>query len=77
MTTAVDGLKERMLALSAPDGDGVLRGGAGKRVERTALAMDALARLWDEACAAVPFDVPSHGIGLAAVGSLARGHGGP
>ncbi|PAU69971.1 protein-PII uridylyltransferase [Bifidobacterium italicum] len=77
MTTAVDDLKERMLALSAPDADGVLRAGAGKRTARTALAMDALARLWDEARAAVPFDVPSRGIGLAAVGSLARGQLGP
>lgn len=77
MTTAVDDLKERMLALSAPDTDGVLRGGAAKREARTALAMDALARLWQQACDDVPFAVPSDGIGLAAVGSLARGQLGP
>ncbi|MGO4922979.1 HD domain-containing protein [Bifidobacterium choerinum] len=77
MTTAVDDLRQRLLALSEPDMDGVLRDGAAKRAARTALTMDALARLWDEACAAVPFDVPRDGIGLAAVGSLARGQLGP
>lgn len=77
MATAVDGLKARMFALGAPDKDGVMRGGTAKRAARTRLAMEALAELWDEACAAVPFDVPPRGIGLAAVGSLARGQLGP
>ena len=34
-------------------------------------------RLWSDAVAAVPFDVPSTGIGFGAVGSLARGQIGP
>lgn len=77
MTAAVDDLKGRMLALSEPDEDGVYRDGTAKRKARTALAFDALAALWNEACAAVPFDVPTEGVGLAAVGSLARGQFGP
>ena len=77
MPSAVSDLKTRMLELSAPDTDGVLRGGTAKRAVRTALAMDALAQLWNEAAQAVPFDVPSHGVALAAVGSLARGQIGP
>lgn len=76
-TTAVRGLKDRMFALSAPDGDGVYRNGAAKRAARTRLATTALSRLWQEACAAVPFAIPAHGIGLAAVGSLARAQLGP
>ena len=39
--------------------------------------MDCLRRLWSDAVAAVPFDVPSTGIGFGAVGSLARGQIGP
>ena len=77
MASAVDGLKQRFMAMSQPDADGVYRDGAGKREARTALAMDCLTRLWDEAKTAVDFDVPDHGIGLAAVGSLARGQIGP
>ena len=70
MPSAVSDLKTRMLELSAPDADGVLRGGTAKRAARTALAMDALAQLWNEAAQAVPFDVPSRGVALAAVGSV-------
>ncbi len=77
MPSAVSDLKTRMLELSAPDAHGVLRDGATKRAARTALAMDALAQLWNEAAQAVPFDVPSRGVALAAVGSLARGQIGP
>ena len=75
--SAVDGLKARFLELSAPDADGVYRGGAGKRRARTALAMDRLRALWDEACAATSFVVPDRGVGLAATGSLSRGQIGP
>ena len=71
--SAVDGLKARFLELSAPDADGVYRDGAGKRRARTALAMDRLRALWDEACAATSFVVPDRGVGLAATGSLSRG----
>ena len=39
--------------------------------------MDCLRRLWSDAVAAVPFDMPSTGIGFGAVGSLARGQIGP
>ena len=75
--SAVDGLKARFLELSAPDADGVYRDGAGKRRARTALAMDRLRALWDEACAATSFVVPDRGVGLAATGSLSRGRIGP
>lgn len=77
--SSVDGLKDRFAALSQPDANGVLRDGAGKRRARTELAMEALRGLWGEACEAVSasFDVPSSGVGLAAVGSLARGQIGP
>ncbi|PLS27786.1 nucleotidyltransferase domain-containing protein [Bifidobacterium parmae] len=77
MASAVDGLKQRFMAMSQPDADGVYRDGAAKRKARTALAMDCLKRLWNEAKTNVGFDVPDHGIGLAAVGSLARGQIGP
>ncbi|KFI95403.1 nucleotidyltransferase domain-containing protein [Bifidobacterium stellenboschense] len=77
MASAVDGLKQRFMAMSQPDADGVYRDGAKKRRERTELALDCLTRLWDEAKADVDFDVPDRGIGLAAVGSLARGQIGP
>ena len=76
-TTAVTGLGERFLEMSRPDADGVYRDGEGKRAARTALAMSALKDLWTQACAAVDFDVPSAGVGFAAVGSLARGQVGP
>lgn len=76
MTSAVDGLKQRFMAMSQPDADGVYRNGAAKRKARTELAMGNLTQLWNEACEAV-FDVPATGIGLGAVGSLARGQVGP
>lgn len=63
--------------MSQPDADGVYRGGSAKRRARTELAMECLRRLWSDAVAAVPFDVPSTGIGFGAVGSLARGQIGP
>ena len=75
--SAVDGLKTRLLALSAPDGDGVYRDGADKRHARTVLAVDCLRGLWDEACGATSFVVPDRGVGLAATGSLSRGQIGP
>ncbi|WP_236034461.1 nucleotidyltransferase domain-containing protein [Bifidobacterium saguinibicoloris] len=77
MTSAVDGLKQRFMDMSQPDADGVYRDGAAKRKARTALAMDCLTRLWAEATQGVGFDVPEHGVGFAAVGSLARGQIGP
>ncbi|OZG60698.1 protein-P-II uridylyltransferase [Bifidobacterium lemurum] len=75
--SAVDGLKRRFMEMSQPDEDGVYRDGAAKRQARTALAMDALRELWREACGSVSFAVPDSGVGLAAVGSLARGQVGP
>ncbi|MBT1173535.1 nucleotidyltransferase domain-containing protein [Bifidobacterium sp. MA2] len=77
MTSAVDGLKQRFMELSRPDDDGVYRGGAAKRRARTELAMRCLKQLWAEAVDGVSFAVPDHGIGFAAVGSLARGQIGP
>ena len=77
MTSAVDGLKQRFMAMSQPNADGVYRNGAAKRKARTDLAMGNLTQLWNEACEAVSFDVPATGIGLGAVGSLARGQVGP
>lgn len=65
------------MAMSQPDADGVYRNGAAKRKARTDLAMGNLTQLWNEACEAVSFDVPATGIGLGAVGSLARGQVGP
>lgn len=63
--------------MSQPDDDGVYREGPAKRKARVDLAMDCLKRLWSEACEDVSFEVPSTGIGFAAVGSLARGQLGP
>lgn len=77
MTSAVDGLKQRFMAMSQPDADGVYRDGAAKRKARTDLAMACLKQLWQEALDAVSFEVPATGIGLGAVGSLARGQVGP
>ncbi|NEG54922.1 [protein-PII] uridylyltransferase family protein [Bifidobacterium platyrrhinorum] len=77
MASAVDGLKQRFMEMSRPDADGVYRDGAAKRRARTALAKDRLCALWTEATQSVDFPVPDHGIGLAAVGSLARGQIGP
>ena len=77
MASAVDGLKQRFMAMSQPDADGIYRDGAAKRRARTDLAMSCLTQLWGEACEGVPFTVPDEGIGFAAVGSLARGQVGP
>lgn len=77
MTSAVDGLKQRFMVMSQPDADGVYRDGAAKRKARTDLAMACLKQLWQEALDAVSFEVPATGIGLGAVGSLARGQVGP
>ena len=77
MASAVDGLKQRFMAMSQPDADGIYRDGAAKRRARTDLAMSCLTQLWGEACEGVPFTVPDEGIGFAAVGSLARGQIGP
>lgn len=77
MTSAVDHLKSRFMELSRPDADGIYRNGAAKRKARTDLAVECLTRLWDEASSGVGFDMPSSGVGLAAVGSLARGQIGP
>ena len=46
MTSAVDGLKQRFMAMSQPDADGVYRNGAAKRKARTDLAMGNLTQLW-------------------------------
>ncbi|KAB5607926.1 nucleotidyltransferase domain-containing protein [Bifidobacterium jacchi] len=77
MTSPVDHLNKRFLAISQPDDDGVYRNGSAKRKARTELAMTCLRELWSQAAAEVSFDVPDEGIGLAAVGSLARGQIGP
>ena len=61
MTSAVDGLKQRFMAMSQPDADGVYRNGAAKRKARTDLAMGNLTQLWNEVCEAVSFDVPATG----------------
>lgn len=75
--SAVDGLKGKLLELSRPDADGVVRSGADRRRARTDAAMEALRGLWREACGGVDFSVPQSGVALAAVGSLARGQMGP
>ena len=77
MTSPVDGLKARFMAMSQPDDDGVYRNGAAKRRARGELAMRCLRELWRQAVDELPFDVPEAGVGLAAVGSLARGQIGP
>lgn len=77
MVSAVSGLKQRLLDMSRPDEDGVYRSGAKLREARTQLVMQCLDSLWKEAVAKVSFDMPSRGVGLAAVGSLARGQLGP
>ena len=77
MASAVDGLKQRFMDVSKPDADGIYRHGKDKRRQRTDIAMSSLRDLWREAVESVPFDVPDHGVGLAAVGSLARGQIGP
>ena len=57
MTSAVDGLKQRFMAMSQPDADGVYRNGAAKRKARTDLAMGNLTQLWNEACETVRWHV--------------------
>lgn len=74
---AMSTLKQQFLELSEPDADGVYRNGSAKRMARTNLAMRELEALWNEAVYSVPFQIPDSGIGLAAVGSLARGQIGP
>lgn len=74
---AMSTLKQQFLELSEPDADGVYRNGSAKRMARTNLAMRELEALWNEAVHSVPFQIPDSGIGLAAVGSLARGQIGP
>lgn len=71
----VDGLAKRVLEVSRPDADGVYRHGADKRARRTALVTEALRELWNQAVEPVTGD--DSGVGLAAVGSLARGQLGP
>ena len=77
MGHAVEKLHERLLAISGVDDDGVYRDGASKRARRSELVLGSLKRLWDEALASLDFEVPTRGVGLAAVGSLARGQMGP
>ncbi|MCH4160031.1 MAG: nucleotidyltransferase domain-containing protein [Bifidobacterium sp.] len=77
MVQAVGELHNRLLAISNVDVDGVYRDGARKRAERSQVVNDSLKQLWDEAVSSVNFQVPSTGVGLAAVGSLARGQMGP
>ena len=74
---AMSTLKQQFLELSEPDDDGVYRNGSARRMARTNLAMRELESLWNEAVHSVPFQIPDSGIGLAAVGSLARGQIGP
>ncbi|EFA22286.1 nucleotidyltransferase domain-containing protein [Bifidobacterium gallicum] len=77
MTSSLDGLKDQLLTISRLDDDGVYRNGAAKRAARTEAVECALRNLWQEAVDGLDFDVPTQGIGLAAVGSLARGQIGP
>ncbi|MCI1901859.1 MAG: nucleotidyltransferase domain-containing protein [Bifidobacteriaceae bacterium] len=85
----IAGLKDRIAELSAPDDGGLYRRGPEKRAARTAAVLSALRDLWKQALAArTPGDgrgngaddgapIDAAGIGLAAVGSLARGQFGP
>lgn len=85
MASAVDGLKDSLLAMSGLDADGVYRDGATKREQRSQLVFTALRRLWNEAIEQTAATAAEHGenweqphgIGLAAVGSLARHQLGP
>lgn len=77
MTSAVDGLKQRFLKLSQLDSDGIYRHGSSKREERTKLAIESLQRLWNDVSEQLDFALPQTGVGLAAVGSLARAQIGP
>ncbi len=85
MASAVDGLKDSLLAMSGLDADGVYRDGSTKREQRSQLVFTALRRLWNEAIEQAAATAAEHGenweqphgIGLAAVGSLARHQLGP
>lgn len=85
MASAVDGLKDSLLAMSGLDADGVYRDGSTKREQRSQLVFTALRRLWNEAIEQTAATAAEHGenweqphgIGLAAVGSLARHQLGP
>ena len=77
MASAVDGLKTRLVAASQPDDDGVYRNGAAKRAARVEIVLESLRQLWSDAIASMGADAPDHGVGLAAVGSLARRQIGP
>ncbi|RSX55176.1 hypothetical protein D2E26_1230 [Bifidobacterium dolichotidis] len=77
MAQSLQHLKAQMLDLSRCDADGVYRSGPEKRLARSLAVERALIHLWDEAIASLPFRVPLEGVGLAAVGSLARGAIGP
>ena len=76
--SAVDGLGRLMISLSRTDPDGIYRGGPAKRRRRTEAVSGALRTLWGQALAALDGVEPDQrGVGLAAVGSLARGQIGP
>ncbi|MBW3088318.1 HD domain-containing protein [Bifidobacterium sp. 82T24] len=77
MTSAVDGLKAKLVAVSQPDDDGVYRNGAEKRAKRVDIVLESLRQLWSDALESMGADAPDHGVGLAAVGSLARRQIGP
>lgn len=74
MASVADTVKTSMMAIGRPDADGVYRNGKDKREQRTQLVVGVLRKLWDDAVHGM--DVP-RGIGLAAVGSLARHQLGP
>lgn len=62
------------MAISQLDSDGVYRNGEDKREKRTRLVTATLRKMWDDAMGDVPV---RRGVGLAAVGSLARHQLGP
>lgn len=74
-------LKQRLAQLSALDDDGRYREGPAKRAARSQAVSDAVKALWDQALRSDSDfgsgSSPVRGIGLAAVGSLARGEFGP
>ncbi|MFT8704903.1 protein-PII uridylyltransferase [Bifidobacterium aquikefiricola] len=77
MIAAVQGLHDKLVAMSQPDSDGVYRQGSVKRAQRSEFVVNALSTLWQYASDELPFDIPETGVGLAAVGSLARKQLGP
>lgn len=77
MITAVQGLHDKLVAMSQPDSDGVYRRGSEKRAKRADFVINALGKLWDQVVDDLAFDLPEKGVGLAAVGSLARRQLGP